>query len=428
MTSTPAPAPRPRLMSRALLLRFVSVIGASASFYLLLAVVPLYARSAGGGAAGGGAAGMVTGALMASTVAGELATPRLVLRFGYRRVLGAGLLLLGAPALALSASASLGAVVAVCLVRGLGFALTVVAGGALTAALIPAERRGEGLALVGVVGGVPGLVALPAGVWLAGHAGYPVVFAAAALAALAALASLPGLPGLPGRPAQAAAAGRAIGMCAALRNTALLRLAAIFAATTMGAGIIVTFVPLAVPGGSSSLAALALLAQAASATISRWLAGRHGDRHGPAGLLGPGALLAAAGMLVLALTSGPAAVLAGAVLFGAGFGITQNASLTLMYSHVPAAGYGAVSALWNFAYDAGMGAGAAGFGLLAPHAGYPIGFVLAAVPMLAVLPVARRRAAGITRRFADHAGRGHLVSVPATRRTVSGGRETAVPR
>ena len=39
----------------------------------------------------------------------------------------------------------------VSLVRGLGFAVTTVAGGALTAALIPSSRRGEGLALVGVV-------------------------------------------------------------------------------------------------------------------------------------------------------------------------------------------------------------------------------------------------------------------------------------
>jgi MFS family permease len=372
-------APRPRLVSRALALRFVSIIGASTSFYLLLSVVPLYAKSAGGGAAG-----VVTCALMASTVAGELATPRLVTRFGYRRVLAAGLLLLGAPALALPASSGLDAIVAICLVRGLGFALTVVAGGALTAALIPAQRRGEGLALVGVVSGVPSVVALPLGVWLAGHLGYPVVFAAAAAAALVALLSVPGLPG------QEPSAGAAIGVTAALRTTALVRLAAIFAATTMGAGIIVTFVPLAAARGSGGLAALALLAQAAAATISRWLAGRHGDRHGPGGLLAPGAFLAAAGMLLLALTSVPIAVLAGAVLFGAGFGITQNASLTLMYSRVPVTGFGAISALWNLAYDGGMGVGAAAFGLLAPHTGYPLAFALAAVPMLAILPMARR--------------------------------------
>ena len=62
----------------------------------------------------------------------------------------AGLFLLGAPAMVADGLAgALAWIVAVCLVRGLGFALTIVAGGALTASLIPAERRGEGLAVVG---------------------------------------------------------------------------------------------------------------------------------------------------------------------------------------------------------------------------------------------------------------------------------------
>ena len=202
--AAPAPAGggRPRLVTGPLLLRFAITLGASVSFYLLLSVVPLYARLAGPGGANG-AAGLATGALMFSTVAGELVTPRLTARFGYRRTLAAGLILLGAPALALTASSTLTMILAVCVVRGLGFAITVVAGGAVTASLIPAERRGEGLALVGVVSGVPALAALPLGVWLAGHLGYGPVFVAGAIAALAVL---PALPGLPDRPATRSAA------------------------------------------------------------------------------------------------------------------------------------------------------------------------------------------------------------------------------
>src|SRR6266496_3366253 len=114
-------AVRPRIMNRALVLLFVCTFGTAASFYLLLSGVPLYATSVGAGGIGAGGA---TGALMLATVAAELATPRLVARFGYRLVLRAGLLLLGAPALALTVSANLPAILAVCLVRGLGFAIT----------------------------------------------------------------------------------------------------------------------------------------------------------------------------------------------------------------------------------------------------------------------------------------------------------------
>jgi predicted MFS family arabinose efflux permease len=69
---------------------------------------------------------------MLSTVVGELATPRLLARYGCRLVLAAGLLLLGAPAMTLAVSASRATIIAVCLARGLGFGITVVAAGALT--------------------------------------------------------------------------------------------------------------------------------------------------------------------------------------------------------------------------------------------------------------------------------------------------------
>jgi MFS family permease len=406
-TSLTAPAPvltrpRPRLVTYPLLLRFATMLGASISFYLLLSVVPLDATAS----AGSGAAGLATGALMVATVAGEAVTPRLVARFGYRLMLAAGLILLGAPSLALIGPAGIALITAVCVVRGLGFAIMVVAGGSLTASLIPPERRGEGLALVGVVAGVPALAALPAGVWLAGRAGYPIVFIAGAAASLAALAAVPGLPGRDRGPAarpdspaaQPAAQGdstatqpdSAAGLVAALRDPALRRLAIVFAATTTAAGIIVTFVPLLLASASGALTATALFAQAAAATLTRYLVGRYGDRHGVGHLVIPALVVSSAGIALLAVPGGPAAVVGGCVIFGAGFGIAQNVTLSLMYARAPAASYTAVSALWNMAYDAGMGAGAALFGLLAGPAGYPAAFAVTAAAMLAALSPAVR--------------------------------------
>ncbi|MCX4649820.1 MULTISPECIES: MFS transporter [unclassified Streptomyces] len=372
---------RPRLMTRPLLLRFVTVVGSSASFFLLLSVVPVYAQSAPGG--GSDKAGLVTGALMLATVVGELIAPWLAARCGYRVMLGAGLLLLGAPALALTVSRSLACVVTVCLVRGLGFAFTLVAGGALTASLIPPERRGEGLALIGVMAGVPSLVGLPLGAWLALHTGYGPVCWAAALIALVSIAAVPGLPG------REAASGPLLGIFAGARSGTLGRPTAVFAVTAVGAGIVVTFLPLAVAPGYSGVVAAALFMQPAAATASRWFAGRRADRRGAAGLMVPGLVASAAGILVVALTGVPVAVVVGAAVFGVGFGITQSATITLMYSRVPASGYGTVSALWNVAYDAGMGIGAVGFGTVAGLTGYPWAFVLTAFLMLTALIPAR---------------------------------------
>ena len=102
-------------------------------------------------------------------------------------------------------------------------------------------------------------------------------------------------------------------------------------------------------------------------------------------LLLPGLVLAATGILVFALTAGPAALIAGALLFGVGFGVAQNASLTVMYARVPVSSYTTVSTLWNAAYDAGMGLGAAGFGVLTAATGSSAAFAITAAVMLVAL-------------------------------------------
>jgi MFS family permease len=393
---------RPRLVTRPLLVRFVSVAGTALSFYLLLATVPLYARSTG---ASPGTAGLTTTALTLATVAAYLPAPALLARFGYRVTLAAGLACLGGPALVLAATRSLPVIMAACVLRGLGFAVLCVAGGALTVSLIPAPRRGEGLALVGIISGIPSVAALPLGVWLVTHVGYQVVFVAGGVAALVGLASVPWLPAF-GRPDQVPP-GRSGGLVATLHRPGLAQPGITFAATTVAVGVFVTFLPLALARTAAGVTALALLVQPAGAITGRWLAGRHGDKHGAAALLTPGVLAAAAGLALLSAgLSGaghvPVLVVAGAAVFGLGFGLAQNSTQTLMYDRVPESGYSAVSALWNLAYDGGMGVGAAGFALLVTHTGDPIAFALTAVLPPAVLAAGHAaRPFGVTRNQAE---------------------------
>ncbi|HEY5022082.1 MAG TPA: MFS transporter, partial [Gemmatimonadaceae bacterium] len=280
--SSSAP-PRPTLLTRPMLLLCSASFGAMICFYLLLSVVPQYATSIG---ATGIGAGLATGALMLSTVALELATPRLVARFGYRITLAAGLALIGAPALALPLAHRMPAILAISLVRGAGLAIIVVVGGSLVASIVPADRRGEGLGLYGFIVNVPAVFGLPAGVWLAAHAGYPTVFVIAGIAGLAGLLAVPGLPAL------ASSDDVPVGVLAGLLTPALARPAVVFSATAMAAGVIVTFLPLAAIHASGNVIALALFLQAAASTLTRWWAGHLGDKHGATALLIPGLLSA----------------------------------------------------------------------------------------------------------------------------------------
>ena len=385
------PASRPRLVSGRFAAALLSSFGALTSFYLLLSVTPMYAVSAGAGSAG---AGLVTGSLMLTTVLAEFASPRLLGRFGYRAVFAAGALLLGGPAPALLLPHSMATIIAVSIARGIGFGLATVVLGALVAASVPAERRGEGIGLAGVVACVPAIVALPSGVWLAQNTGYAVVIAITAISALAPLAATPWLANPAG---QQAGSGHAetetapAGLLSSLRSGGMLRPGLVFAATTIAAGVVASFLPLAA-GVSAGVATLGLFAQAVTATASRWWAGRRGDRHGHAGLLIPGLLTAAAGMASLIWVSAPVVVIAGMCLFGIGFGIAQNVTFALMLDRAPASGYGTASALWNLAYDAGYGTGPIVFGVFVAHTGYPAAFALTGLLILAALvPAVRDR-------------------------------------
>jgi MFS family permease len=383
------PASRPRLVSGRFAAALLSSFGALTSFYLLLSVTPMYAMSAGAGSAG---AGLVTGSLMLTTVLAEFASPRLLGRFGYRAVFAAGALLLGGPAPALLLPHSMATIIAVSIARGIGFGLATVVLGALVAASVPAERRGEGIGLAGVVACVPAIVALPSGVWLAQNTGYAVVIAITAISALAPLAATPWLADPASQQAEAGPADDSPnGLLGSLRSGGMLRPGLVFAATTVAAGVVASFLPLAA-GVSAGVATLGLFAQALTATASRWWAGRRGDRHGHAGLLIPGLLTAAAGMASLIWVSAPVAVIAGMCLFGIGFGIAQNATFALMLDRAPASGYGTASALWNLAYDAGYGTGPIVFGVFVAHTGYPAAFALTGLLILAALvPAVRDR-------------------------------------
>jgi predicted MFS family arabinose efflux permease len=349
------PLGRPRLLTVPLTLTFFAEFTSLTSFFLLLSVVPMLAAAAGAGSAG---AGLITGALLLGTVIAEIAAAPGISRFGYRAVLAVG----------------------VSFVRGIGFGLCGVTTGALTATLLPAERRGEGLGLLGIVSGVPAVLALPAGVWLAGH---HLATAAAVMAVVTGLMPIAAVRWLPGGAQQPSAVQAQRNDS---RRASRYRLPLIFAASTIAAGVLDSFLALAkgVPSGTASAA---LLVQAITATLSRWQAGRHGDRYGHARLLVPAVVLAALGMTALLWLAAPVAIFAGMVLFGAGFGVIENATFALLIEQQPEA---RASALWNLAYDAGYGLGPAAFGLFIARTGYPAAFALTGAVVLAVLPAALR--------------------------------------
>jgi predicted MFS family arabinose efflux permease len=151
----------------------------------------------------------------------------------------------------------------------------------------------------------------------------------------------------------------------------------------MAAGVIVTFLPLATPATGLFSAATALLIIGVISTVTRWWAGRYGDRRDARLLLAPGLLACALGTAVL--PAGGMVLIFGAAIFGAGFGLLENATLVLMMERVSETEYGLGSTLWNAAFDAGTGVGALVFGFVISAVGFTTAFVLCAALVTAAL-------------------------------------------
>src|SRR5690554_7403863 len=114
-----------RTLAAPLLWLLLFAVLALDSFSMLLSLVPYFANETGSGMVG---AGLTTGVMMASTVVVGLFTAQMCTRFGQRRVIAAGVLLLTLPTLLLLASSALPVIRAVSVLRRAWRAVAVVAG------------------------------------------------------------------------------------------------------------------------------------------------------------------------------------------------------------------------------------------------------------------------------------------------------------
>lgn len=364
-------------VNRALLLVYLVSFGGLTTFNLMLGVTPIFTVAQGHGDFGGA---MSTAVFMLSTVVFDLVVTRVMAVIGGQRTLALGVALLGLPVLVFLLNGSLAVILAVSVLRGAGLALVVVAGAAMVAAFAADGKRGEGIGLYGVVIGAAAIIALPFGVALVEHLGFtPIFLFAGVTGALGLLVAVIPLP--------STRTDEVHGLLAALRLPGILRLSVMFAAATLASGLLVTYLPIAAGSGfSSATAALALLAIQVTSTATRWVAGRYADRRDARRLLLPGLAITVGGLLVVLLA--PSLVIAGAAVFGIGFGVLQNTSLHLMFETAGPSGYGAASAIWNVAYDAGLSLGALAFGLLG--ADYALGVSAALVAIASIAVVSRR--------------------------------------
>ena len=360
----------------------VTLLGIT-SYALLLSALPAYAAGTGAGLV---AAGSATTVFLVATVLAQGTVPALVRRWGLAPVLSAGLVALGAPAPLYLAGDDVRWLLAVSAVRGVGFAVLTVLGAAIAAQAVPPERRGESIGIYGLGAALPTLAAVPGGaaLTLAGHFPWVAVLAASALLALP---FVPGLVRALGPSPDDAAPGSSR---AAVRASAAPSL--VLLTVTLAGGGLVTFLPIERPDGA--LATTALLLFGLSTAFCRWRVGVLVDRIGARVLL-PAALgSGVAGLALVALglsTAGPAgtgSLLLGGLGLGVAYGAVQNLTLVVSLARAGEGRTATVSAMWNASFDTGTAIGALAVGAVAAGLGLPVTYLLVAVLLALVLPVA----------------------------------------
>ncbi len=378
-----------------------------AGYSALLPTTPLWAVQGGASEAG---AGLVNGVLLLFTVLTQLFVPGLLRRYGWSVVLGAGMALMGVPALLHIFSDALGPILMLSAIRGVGFGILTVTGSAAVAELVEPARRGKAIGAYGLAIALPNLIVLPLAPWVAQTWSFTWVFVVSG----APLLGIPFVLALgrvlhdpPAEPEQnrieipeAVSDGSAheAEMSVQTAYVRLLIPTVLLLGVTLSGGALTTFAPQMVDSGAASTAAL--FGIGATAAVSRWGMGGLSDRFGAHLFIWPLTLLTVVAMALCAWavavsTPSPGVLVVFVVaagLVGVSYGGLQNLTLVVAFQVVSRTHFRLASAVWNVGFDLGTGLGSVLVGLLAAGFGFGTALLVAAGVSACTLPFAFIRA------------------------------------
>ena len=374
-----------RILSPQFLLLWVGAFTFFLSFYLLLPALPLYARGLG---IPESLIGLIIGffavsSMLVKPVAGWAAD-----RFGRRPLMLAGSALFVAASLLYGVSRTAIALLGVRLVHGTGMGLYPTGSAAMVADLAPPARRGEILGFWGAASNVALALGPLIAVWLSGRLGFSWLFAISAAVALAALALA-----VAQRETLPAPAAVRLGLGAMLSRRVAYPCVIVFCLMWIH-GLMAAYLPLYAESQGTNPGLFFLVLALVVAAV-RGYAGQVSDRLGRAPVAAIGLVLTAAALAALAAGRGPWGLVLAGALHGLGFGTAQPPLMAWTVDLVPAPERGKAMGTYYTALELGIAAGAIGSGMMLPHAGFRLLFLLtAALPATgAALALARLRRA-----------------------------------
>lgn len=389
MSRTASTVAKPRLITPQFALLGVAALAYFVADGVLVPTVPLYVtgRLAGDDVA----VGVTVGAFSVSALLLRPWVGRLVDRRGRAIAMVAGGLVFALSVAGYQFADSVGVLIALRLLTGVGEAFFFV--GAVTAMgdLAPAERRGEAISLFSLSLYIGLAVGPPLGETVIDAAGFGVVWlvsaAAAVLAVLLALQVGDTRPAEPGTPSRSRP--RLIHPDAVVPGLLLLAL-------VWGMAGFLAFVPLYALDLGLSGSGLLLFGFAGIVVVIRSVGARIPDRLGAERSVRLALLCSTTGLLIIAGWRTVPGLVAGTVVLAVGVALGTPAIMMLALERAPASERGAVMGTVSMSIDLALGLGPATFGLVAAGLGRGSGFLAAGLVAAAGLSLASRTRAAAT--------------------------------
>lgn len=374
----PGGGAKERLFTRDFLLACFVTFFSFASFYLLLATLPVYIVHIGGGEA---EVGLIIGVFSATALVlrpfvGQASDER-----GKRLFIVAGNLVLALATGLYSLARSVALLLGLRVFHGVGWAAGGTAISALVADLAPRSRRGEAMGYFGMFNNLAMAVGPALGVMVMNASGFEVLFAAAAALAVVAL-----LLALPLREPARAARPPGTERGGVIERSALFP-SLVLTLMAMTYGSIVSFVPIYGASQGIENPGIFFTVYAAVLIVARAFTGQISDRYGRPVVIVPGLGLAGAALWVLSTAAALPSFLLAAVLYGLAFAAVQPALMALVVDRAAPNRRGAAMGTFSTAMDLGIGSGSMIWGVVAQTAGFTAMYTASATVAVLALAV-----------------------------------------
>ncbi|SFB21511.1 Predicted arabinose efflux permease, MFS family [Cohnella sp. OV330] len=369
-------------------------IGLTLGFFLLflnlqmlLSSLPVYVK----GELGGGdlTVSLVTATFALAAIASRFATAALMPKLGRTALLYAGLAVAVLTTFLCAYADAIGSLIVIRVLYGVGFGTASTIVPTLVARIIPQDRIGEGIGYFGLSTSLAMSLGPMIGMNLMTGLGFPALtLSSAAAAALSAGVLLlsgavrggkrdsrKAVPGAAAPKSEAAIKETSKASAAKSDPTPNTIVPLLFPAL-LNMLLSVTYSGLlsfiALFGESVHIAQVGLffLFNAITVILVRPIAGRIFDRRGHAAVLIPAAACVLASMLVLSGATGMPQLIASALLYGLGFGAIQPTLQAWMLRSTPRERHGFANSMYYNSTDLGVAIGAVLLGAVAAHTGY----------------------------------------------------------